>query len=240
MSKICFFLPQKKTRLEIVLISATNVPTSHQEHLDCCPDTVLKLCSLLQTRLWRWARRAAALSSLCPSDLLTRSDVKLSTWAECSAVGDDSVLSLSDLWGQFVLLRTLHVQFHFDWFGNLNDLWCNTQAGQEHAVINTTLLTEPDLIISLTPSYEFFFSVSVEVLNQEMSRTCSAHPEVNLVFDSLLQILFCKRCCVRFWRETSLNMCRVIIKTRSVLFCPVRFYSVLFCLVHSLQQFYML
>lgn len=37
------------------------------------------------------------------------------------------VRSLSDLWGQFVLLVKLHVQFHLDWFGNLNDLWCDTQ-----------------------------------------------------------------------------------------------------------------
>lgn len=141
------------------------------------------------------------------------------------------VRSLSDLWGQFVLLVKLHVQFHLDWFGNLNDLWCDTQL-----VRNIQWTT--DLIISLTPSCEFFLSVSVEVLNQEMSRTCSAHPEVNLVFDSLLQILFCKRCCVCFWRETSLNMCRVTMKTHSVLFGSVLFGPLTAVLSHVVIDYF--
>lgn len=183
MSKICFLLPQ--TGLEIVLISATNVPTSHQKHLDCHPDTVLKLCSLLQRRLW-------SVRSLTSEDSL------FCSWS----------FTFSFTWTDLVTVSIL-------------------------ATYRTT-----DLIISLTPSCEFFFSVSVEVLNQEMSRTCSAHPEVNLVFDSLLQILFCKRCCVCFWRETSLNMCRVTMKTHSVLFGSVLFGPLTAVLLHVVIDYF--
>lgn len=182
MSKICFLLPQ--TGLEIVLISATNVPTSHQKHLDCRPDTVLKLCSLLQRRLW-------SVRSLTSEDSL------FCSWS----------FTFSFTWTDLVTWMICDVTHS----------WSGTSSDQHVFTYRTT-----DLIISLTPSCEFFLSVSVEVLNQEMFRTCSAHPEVNLVFDSLLQILFCKRCCVCFWRETSLNMCRVTMKTHSVLFCSVR------------------